>query len=147
MLVSMDSMIQILKIQNKADALQYAINTTLRYKCGEGSKVDYDEAKKLFDFFCDNVTFPEDPTAQLIDSMLPFLGNIVGIPDSNSNGWVEGKPKESEAIAVVRTVDSENDVQLRLASYSKQQQKWMIWCSDEIIDNVTHYFPIRQIPH
>ena len=43
-------------IRCQADALHFAILTTMKYTCGEGSKVDYDEAKKLYDFFCDNVT-------------------------------------------------------------------------------------------
>lgn len=141
----------IFKIQNKADAMQYAINTTMSWKCADTSKVDYDEAKKLFDFICENVEFPEDPTSKLINNMLPFLGNIAGIPDLNASlgkdGWIEGIPKESEAIAVVRTVEYGNNVELRLASYSKQQQQWLNWCNDEIIDNVTHYFPIRHLPH
>jgi hypothetical protein len=62
-----------LKIQNKADALQYAINTTMQHKCGEGSKVDYEEAKKLFDFICVNVEFPEDSTKKMLGSIIPIL--------------------------------------------------------------------------
>ena len=34
--------IPIMKIQNKADAMHFAINTTLHYTCGEGNKVDYE---------------------------------------------------------------------------------------------------------
>lgn len=65
------------KIQNKADALQYAINTTMQHKCGEGSKVDYDEAKKLFDFICENVEFPEDPTKKVIDELMPMVNELL----------------------------------------------------------------------
>ena len=62
-----------LKIQNKADALQYAINTTMQHKCGEGSKVDYEEAKKLFDFICENVEFPDDSTKKMLGSIISFI--------------------------------------------------------------------------
>lgn len=67
-----------LKIQNKADALQYAINTTMQHKCGEGSKVDYEEAKKLFDFICENVEFPEESTKQMLGGFMPILEAMLG---------------------------------------------------------------------
>lgn len=66
------------KIQNKADALQYAINTTMQHKCGEGSKVDYEEAKKLFDFICENVEFPEESTRQMLGGFMPILEAMLG---------------------------------------------------------------------
>lgn len=64
-----NGVVGVLKIQNKADAMQYAINTTLKWKCGENSKVDYDEAKKLFDFICENVEFPADVNKLLVDEL------------------------------------------------------------------------------
>lgn len=64
-------------IRCQADALHFAILTTMKYTCGEGSKVDYDEAKKLYDFFCDNVEFPEDPTKKMVDNMLPMLQSVI----------------------------------------------------------------------
>lgn len=136
-------------IKSKADAMHFAIVATMQHRCGENSRIDYDEAEKLYDFFCSKVTFPEDPAAQLVENIIPFLENVAGIPNmgNQGNGWCEGKPAESEAIAVVRTVEYGNNVELRLASYSKQQQQWLNWCNDEIIDNVTHYFPIRHLPH
>ena len=66
------------KIQNKADALQYAINMTMQYKCGEKSQVDYEEAKKLFDFICDNVEFPEESTKQMLEGFMPILEAMLG---------------------------------------------------------------------
>lgn len=78
MLVSMYDPIANLKIQNKADALQYAINTTMQHKCGEGSKVDYEEAKKLFDFICENVEFPDESTKQMLGGFMPILEAVLG---------------------------------------------------------------------
>lgn len=66
------------KIRTKADALQFAINTTMQHKCGEGSKVDYEEAEKLFNFFCDHVDFPEDSTNQMLGGLLPVIEGILG---------------------------------------------------------------------
>lgn len=60
-------------IRNKADALQFAILSTMRYKCGENSTIDYDEAKKLFDFFCENVEFPEDNTKKMTESVASLI--------------------------------------------------------------------------
>ena len=65
------------KIQNKADALQYAINTTMQHKCGEGSKVDYEEAKKLFDFICENVQFEEDRNVNYLGDMVELAKSLL----------------------------------------------------------------------
>ena len=66
-------MVQPKSIQNKADALHFAILATMKYECGVGSHVDYEEAKKLFDFFCANVEFPEDSTKKMLGSIIPIL--------------------------------------------------------------------------
>ena len=73
MLVSMCDTIPIMKIRNKADAMHFAINTTLHYTCGEGNKVDYEEAEKLFKFFCDHVEFPEEETKKTTDGIMSML--------------------------------------------------------------------------
>lgn len=65
-------------IRNKADALQFAVIATMQQKCGEPSKIDYDEAKKLFDFFCENVDFPEESTRQLLGDFLPIIEAVLG---------------------------------------------------------------------
>lgn len=65
--------IPIMKIRNKADAMHFAINTTLHHTCGEGNKVDYDEAEKLFKFFCDHVEFPEEETKKTTDGIMSML--------------------------------------------------------------------------
>ena len=65
--------IQIMKIRNKADAMHFAINTTLHYTCGEGNKVDYEEAEKLFKFFCDHVEFPEEDMKKTTDGIMSML--------------------------------------------------------------------------
>ena len=73
MLVSMYDTIPIMKIRNKADAMHFAINTTLHHTCGEGNKVDYEEAEKLFKFFCDHVEFPEEETKKTTDGIMSML--------------------------------------------------------------------------
>lgn len=65
--------ISIMKIRNKADAMHFAINTTLHHTCGEGNKVDYEEAEKLFKFFCDHVEFPEEETKKTTDGIMSML--------------------------------------------------------------------------
>ena len=65
--------IPIMKIRNKADAMHFAINTTLHFTCGEGNKVDYEEAEKLFKFFCDHVEFPEEETKKTADGIMSIL--------------------------------------------------------------------------
>ena len=82
-LVSMYDVIPIMKIRNKADAMQFAINTTLQYRCGEGNegnegnKVDYEEAEKLFNFICDHVEFPEDDTKRMTDGVMTMLESLL----------------------------------------------------------------------
>lgn len=74
MLVSMDMlMMQPKSIQTKADALHFAIIATMKHECGRGSYVDYEEAKKLFQFFCDNVTFSQDETIKMLDLIQPII--------------------------------------------------------------------------
>lgn len=80
-----NGIVGVFKIQNKADAMQYAINTTMQWKCGESSKVDYDEAKKLFDFICENVEFPEDPTKKVIDELMPMINVLLRPQDHEQN--------------------------------------------------------------
>lgn len=66
-------MVQPKSIRSKADALHFAVLATMKYECGVGSYVDYEAAKKLFDFFCANVEFSEDATKQMIEGILPIL--------------------------------------------------------------------------
>ena len=70
-------MVQPKSIQNKVDALHFAVLATMKYECGAGSHVDYEEAKKLFDFFCDNVEFPEDSTKKMLGSILPIIESVL----------------------------------------------------------------------
>ena len=61
-------------IRNKADAMQFAIIATMKNNgCHEPSQVDYDEAEKLFKFFCDHVEFPEDETKKTTDGIMSML--------------------------------------------------------------------------
>ena len=74
--------IPIMKIRNKADAMHFAINTTLHHTCGEGNKVDYEEAEKLFKFFCDHVEFPEDDTKKMTDCVMSLLDDFLSKKDN-----------------------------------------------------------------
>ena len=80
-----NGIVGVFKIQNKADAMQYAINTTLKWKCGENSKVDYDEAKKLFDFICEDVEFPEDPTKKVLEELMPMVNELLQPQNQEQN--------------------------------------------------------------
>ena len=65
-------------IRNKADAMQFAILVTMKHNgCGEPITVNYDEAEKLFKFFCDHVEFPEDETKKMTDYLVSMLGGIL----------------------------------------------------------------------
>lgn len=88
-------MVQPKSIQNKADALHFAVIATMKYECGVGSHVDYEEAKKLFDFFCANVEFPEDVTRKMMDSIIPIIEgalspkptDLEGMMNKMKEGW------------------------------------------------------------
>lgn len=61
-------------IRNKADAMQFAIITTMKHNgCGEPITVNYDEAEKLFNFFCEHVEFPEEETKKTTDGIMSML--------------------------------------------------------------------------
>lgn len=65
-------------IRNKADAMQFAIITTMIHNgCGQPSRVDYDEAEKLFNFFCEHVEFPEDDTKKMTDNLMSMLEGLL----------------------------------------------------------------------
>jgi len=64
-------------IKNKADALHFAILATAQYKCGEPTKIDYDEAEKLFNFFCEHVEFPEEDTKKMTESVMSLIGEFL----------------------------------------------------------------------
>lgn len=65
-------------IRNKADAMQFAILVTMKHNgCGEPITVNYDEAEKLFKFFCDYVEFPEDETKKMTDGVMALLESLL----------------------------------------------------------------------
>ena len=70
-------MLQPMSIQSKADAMHFAIMATMKYECGLGSHVDYEEAKKLFDFFCANVEFPEEDTKKMTGNLMSMLEGLL----------------------------------------------------------------------
>ena len=65
-------------IRNKADAMHFAILVTMRHNgCGEPITVNYDEAERLFNFFCEHVEFSEDETKKMTDSLVSMLGGLL----------------------------------------------------------------------
>lgn len=77
MLVSMESlMMQPRHIQNKADALHFAILITMKYEIGKGNVIDYDEAEKVYKFFCDHVEFPEEETKKVTDYLMTLAQGL-----------------------------------------------------------------------
>ena len=66
-------------IRNKADAMQFAINATMKHNgCHESSGIDYDEAEKLFNFICKHVEFPDESTKQMLGGFMPILEAVLG---------------------------------------------------------------------
>lgn len=65
-------------IRNKADAMHFAILVTMKHNgCGEPITVNYDEAEKLFNFFCGHVEFPEDDTKKITDNIMSILDGLL----------------------------------------------------------------------
>ena len=65
-------------ICNKADAMQFAIIATMIHNgCGEPSRVNYDEAEKLFNFICEHVEFPVDETKKMTESILSVVEGLL----------------------------------------------------------------------
>ena len=87
-------MVQPKSIQNKADALHFAVLATMKYECGVGSHVDYEEAKKLFDFFCANVEFPEDATKKMLESILPIIESALSPKPSDFENEINKMKEE-----------------------------------------------------
>lgn len=65
-------------ICNKADAMQFAIIATMIHNgCGEPSRVNYEEAEKLFNFICEHVEFPVDETKKMTESILSVVEGLL----------------------------------------------------------------------
>ena len=79
-------MVQPKSIQNKADALHFAVLATMKYECGVGNTIDYVEAKKLFDFFCDNIEFPQDDIVKMMGNLQEFIYKSLGKEDHGFPG-------------------------------------------------------------
>ena len=146
-LVSMYDSISTQRIQNKADALQYAINLTMQYRCGENSKVDYEEAKKLYDFFCANAEFPDDPVKKTLAELMLMLQAMCeprqAVP---ALSWKSGTPEEFVLAAAVISQDGDDVFKLLLATYDMQNQEWLELYTMHPIENVTHYCVIPELP-
>lgn len=84
-------MMQPKSIQTKADALYFAVIATMKNKPTGGKEVDYEEAKKLFQFFCDNVSFPQDETIKMLDLIQPIIQEALS---GTGGAMLRGKTKE-----------------------------------------------------
>lgn len=49
------------KIESKSTAIQYAIDTTVTFDEDGNKKINFDKAKEVFDFICQNVELPDVP--------------------------------------------------------------------------------------
>ena len=56
------------KIESKSTAIQYAIDTTVTFDEDGNKKINFDKAKEVFDFICQNVDLPDVPNG-LFDNM------------------------------------------------------------------------------
>lgn len=56
------------KIESKSTAIQYAIDTTVTFDEDGNKKINFDKAKEVFDFICQNVDLPDVPKG-LFDNM------------------------------------------------------------------------------
>lgn len=65
-----------MSIDSKADAMHFAILATMSVD-GCKNAVNYEEAKKLFDFFCENVDFPADAATSMLDKLAGLVGATV----------------------------------------------------------------------
>ena len=66
-------------IRTKADAMKYAIDTTMKYSC-DGSTINYEDAITLFKFFCEHVKLEDTdvvPLNELVSSTLDKVKDMV----------------------------------------------------------------------
>ena len=61
---------------NQASAMKFAICFTSDVE-GEKRKVNYEEAKKLFDFICENVQFEEDRNVNYLGDMVELAKSLL----------------------------------------------------------------------
>ena len=65
-------------ICNKADAMHFAILVTMtRNGCGEPMTVNYEEAERLYNFFCEHVEFPVDETKKMTENFMTMLEGVL----------------------------------------------------------------------
>ena len=58
--------------------MHFAILVTMtRNGCGEPSRVNYEEAEKLFNFICEHVEFPVDETKKMTESILSVVEGLL----------------------------------------------------------------------
>lgn len=58
---------------SKAGAMQFSINLTSTYDINGTVTVNYEEAKKLYDFICENVVFQEEKMNLVMDEAIEAL--------------------------------------------------------------------------
>ena len=159
-------------ITNRVDAMQFSILATMESKCGEPVKINYDEAKKLYDFICETVgEFPNDATklalAELRNVMQvlaeneskkhkSFLDSFFGSADAPKAPAVEVdgcfRPRiHKNQWHCVKVFEPTEDIPMavvetkesaHLAKYSEKEKKWKHYISGKGIDNVVKYYPI-----
>ena len=84
-------------ITNKVDAMQFAIIATMEQKCGEPDRIRYDEAKKLFDFICENVEFPADVNKMMVEELHQVVNALKDSQTDKSKSWLDAFAKLHDA--------------------------------------------------
>ena len=74
-------------IRTKADAMKYAIDTTMKYSCN-GSTINYNEALELYKFFCEHV--------QLLDTDVVSLNELVSTALDKVKDMLPKKDKDKQ---------------------------------------------------
>lgn len=74
-------------IRTKADAMKYAIDTTMKYSC-DGSTINYNEALELYKFFCEHV--------QLLDTDVVPLNELVSTTLDKIKDMLPKKDKDKQ---------------------------------------------------
>lgn len=96
-------------ITNKVDAMQFAIIATMESRCGEPDKIHYDQAKKLFDFICENVEFPTDVNKLLVEELHEVVKTLSESQNNKSLSFYDSLLGTHDA-PLAAAVHSESDV-------------------------------------
>lgn len=61
---------------SQADAMRFAICFTSEFD-GKRNKINYVEAKELYDFICDHVTFPQDNEIECFKDIIEDVKKLI----------------------------------------------------------------------